>query len=243
MISEKFRHPWELSRTDIILSYIRHFQRGLSFIDIGAGDQYFTRFLSRYTPLPAYAVDVCYDHPQVNGSIIESNSVDKIPLKNIDCFVMMDCLEHIEDDGGFIKKISQGKAGARYLITVPAFQYLFSAHDEIMGHHRRYDRRGLRRVLERNGLMIIHIQYFYTSLLLFRIGGFVLEKLGLAKEKETATTKWKSPERNSSTQIFRFILNFDFFICMVMAKLKIYLPGLSLLAICEKVTGRGTIEV
>jgi hypothetical protein len=49
-------------------------------------------------------------------------------------------------------------------LTVPAHQWLWSRIDELSGHHRRYGRRRLTRLLEENGFEVLHCRYFFTAL-------------------------------------------------------------------------------
>ena len=63
---------------------------------------------------------------------------------------MADVLEHIKDDKGIIKKLSNHlKKGGYILVTVPAFQLLFSKKDVALGHFRRYNLKDLKIVFKR----------------------------------------------------------------------------------------------
>lgn len=63
----------------------------------------------------------------------------------IDAVVLADILEHIKDDKSFLKHIIQHlKPHAVILITVPAHQWLWSGHDLVLGHQRRYSSQSLR---------------------------------------------------------------------------------------------------
>ncbi len=56
-----------------------------------------------------------------------------------DAFLMMDVLEHVEDDFALFSAVAAAAhAGAHLLVTVPAVPRLWSAHDERFGHWRRY---------------------------------------------------------------------------------------------------------
>ena len=62
--------------------------------------------------------------------------------------LLLDVLEHLEDDGGFLRNLMQCMAGGAYLIiTVPADMRLWSPHDENYGHFRRYEPDTLGRVI------------------------------------------------------------------------------------------------
>ena len=55
--------------------------------------------------------------------------------------------------------------GGALLVTVPAYQWLWSGHDEINHHHRRYTRRSLQRVAEQAGWEQVRTTYFNSLLL------------------------------------------------------------------------------
>jgi 2-polyprenyl-3-methyl-5-hydroxy-6-metoxy-1,4-benzoquinol methylase len=77
-----------------------------------------------------------------------------------DLLVMHDVLEHIEDDAGAAAHLARLlRPGGRAVISVPALQWLFGQHDELLGHYRRYTRRTLRRVLEPH-FAIRRMRYF-----------------------------------------------------------------------------------
>ena len=80
---------------------------------------------------------------------------------------LFDVLEHIEDDGGFLRDVrALLRPGGRVYITVPAFTVLWSADDVRAGHFRRYRAKSMRRVLDEAGLELEFSSYFFLSLTL-----------------------------------------------------------------------------
>lgn len=70
-------------------------------------------------------------------------------VASADLVLLCDVLEHIEDHEGFFRSlISTMKPGAHLLTTVPADPRLWSPHDEVYGHYRRYTRAALAGVWE-----------------------------------------------------------------------------------------------
>jgi SAM-dependent methyltransferase len=78
-----------------------------------------------------------------------------------DLVVMTDVLEHIEDDAGALTSVAALlRPGGHLLLTVPAFRFLWSAHDTAHHHRRRYTAAGLRAAIARAGLVAGRVSYF-----------------------------------------------------------------------------------
>jgi hypothetical protein len=90
----------------------------------------------------------------------------QIGSEECDLILLMDVLEHVDDDVGLIRSTLVGAAEHAYvLITVPAFQTLFSAHDMFLEHKRRYTLRQVEEVVRAAGLEILSARYFFAFLL------------------------------------------------------------------------------
>ncbi|HEV2998774.1 MAG TPA: class I SAM-dependent methyltransferase, partial [Solirubrobacteraceae bacterium] len=79
------------------------------------------------------------------GEVIEGSVLD-MPFDDgaFDLAVSLDVIEHLEDDREALRELRRVVApGGALLVTVPAYQWLWSHHDEINHHHRRYNRRTL----------------------------------------------------------------------------------------------------
>jgi SAM-dependent methyltransferase len=78
---------------------------------------------------------------------------------------LLDVLEHIEEDRASLASIKRKLApGGRILLTVPANEWMWSAHDAAHHHHRRYSKAGLRKVIQSAGLKIETLSHFNTLL-------------------------------------------------------------------------------
>ncbi|MFK7987752.1 MAG: methyltransferase domain-containing protein [Sandaracinaceae bacterium] len=83
-----------------------------------------------------------------------------------DVVTLLDVLEHLDDDFGALEAIrSQLRPGGILVLTVPALPELWSSHDEILHHRRRYRRADVVRLLERAGFEVERATY-WTGLLL-----------------------------------------------------------------------------
>jgi len=103
-------------------------------------------------------------------------SLQAVPDRRYDGIYALNVLEHIEDDVGVLAAL-RGKlrAGGRLLIYVPAFEVLFSDMDRLVGHVRRYTRRGLVQRLERSGFQVLSARYAdclgFPATLAYRFAG------------------------------------------------------------------------
>lgn len=140
-------------------------------IDIGAGTGFFSKDLFRHFPQcikHIQCVDTGYDEAHCINHTNENIKFTKVVEDSFDhsLILMMDVLEHIEDEDAFLKSILEKENGNNFFfLTVPAFQALWSGHDEYLLHYRRYTITSLKQVLTRNGFKIDRMYYMYGSLL------------------------------------------------------------------------------
>jgi len=126
----------------------------------------------------------------VAGSVLEMPFADD----SFDLAVSLDVIEHLEDDLGALRELRRTVApGGSLLVTVPAYQWLWSGHDEINHHHRRYTRRSLQRVAEQAGWRQARTTYFNSLLLPVAIVLRVLDRVS-TKTTESSLDLWVPPE-------------------------------------------------
>lgn len=126
----------------------------------------------------------------IAGSVLEMPFADD----SFDLAVSLDVIEHLEDDLGALRELRRTVApGGSLLVTVPAYQWLWSGHDEINHHHRRYTRRSLQRVAERAGWSQLRTTYFNSLLLPVAILLRVLDRVN-TKTTESSLDLWVPPE-------------------------------------------------
>jgi SAM-dependent methyltransferase len=226
-----FQHPWKLSRGVCVLKHLKD-KNLRNIADIGVNDMYYTKKIKTFADGNIYAVDVFFpENQQIIDDIICVNNIEKLPDNELDCIIMMDVLEHIENDKAFFDAaVNKLKNGGIMLITVPAWQFLFSAHDVKMLHFRRYNRKQLCGLINREDINLLKCHYFYTSLFLARLA-FIQKK---EKFCGNNTAGWKYSENHIITVVIKTILNIDFWINKILDKIGIRLTGLSLFAVCRK---------
>jgi SAM-dependent methyltransferase len=125
----------------------------------------------------------------VAGSVLDMPFADA----SFDLAVSLDVIEHLDDDLAALRELRRAVApGGALLITVPAYQWLWSGHDEINHHHRRYTRRSLQRVAEQAGWQQVRTTYFNSLLLPVAILLRVLERFN-TKTTESSLDLWIPP--------------------------------------------------
>ena len=139
------RHPWEVARFrffDAVLARHGVKDRAANVIDVGAGDAWFAaQFLAgmpRGTAITCW--DAGYDAEATRDKGDGITRTATKPNEIADVILLLDVLEHVEDDRGFLTSLvrENTRPGSLVLISVPAWSRLFSAHDVYLKHHRRY---------------------------------------------------------------------------------------------------------
>jgi SAM-dependent methyltransferase len=168
------RHWWFVGRRRIVASVLETLlsgRRGLRILDIGCGTGGMIPVLSpfgRVTGIDPAEAAIGYSLERYGGQA-EFLQVDfpreSPPGKDFDLVTLFDVLEHLDDDGEALRKAATLLSeGGRVILTVPAHRFLWSPHDEINRHRRRYAFGELRDRLLAAGLEIHRMTYFNTYL-------------------------------------------------------------------------------
>lgn len=114
---------------------------------------------------------------------------DEIPFggTRFDLIVLLDVLEHLEKDRESLDALRQRlNPGGWLLVTVPAYPWMWSGHDVLNHHYRRYTRRSLLGLFQELDMEIVWSSYFNSILfpvaLLARFLHAVAGQKGLAKD-------------------------------------------------------------
>jgi SAM-dependent methyltransferase len=160
------RHWWWRARESYVLRWIHRIAAGrrIRILDVGCGD-------GLLWPKLADIGDVEGIEPDASLVPPDSAARPKIEIapfpgrpreSRYDLLLMLDVLEHIDDDRGALDAVAAVLApGGHALITVPAHMWLWSEFDAINHHKRRYRARDLRVLLARAGLTPVSVRYYY----------------------------------------------------------------------------------
>jgi len=243
------RHPWELARIEVVKNFLTPIiaqKPATTILDLGCGDVFVAQQLAyQYPKASFHCVDIAFT-PEIITTI--SEPVKNLPISlysstqelsssishKVDVVLLLDVIEHIEDEITFLKELNQSRlidGNTKIIITVPAFQQLFSNHDVYLKHFRRYNIALLNDHLQQAGFKSQQTGYFFISLLFLRI----IQKL--FQGNKTVDTEKGIGAYQSKGWIDTFMVNtlyLDFLIGKFFSVLGIKLPGLSCFSICQQ---------
>ena len=142
----------------------------LRVLDVGAGSAFFTRLLLERTNVQSgLCVDTGYAHDRdetIAGKTVSFRR--SVESDRADLVLLMDVLEHVDDDAALLSSyVSLVAPDATFLITVPAHQWLWSAHDDFLEHRRRYEIGPLEQLVSCTGLKVVSCHYYFGFVLPF----------------------------------------------------------------------------
>ncbi|MFV3413763.1 class I SAM-dependent methyltransferase [Pseudomonas nitroreducens] len=176
--------------------------RPTSILDVGAGSGFFSKaLLEQSDARSAWCVDISYGQDSddlVSGKPIHfRRSVTQL---DTDLILLMDVLEHVDDDVGLLADyVSKVPSGANVLISVPAFQFLWSDHDVFLEHKRRYRLHEIESVARRAGLDVVRGSYYFGAVLPIAASLRLLERgRGKTQRQPRSQLKRHSPLINGT---------------------------------------------
>ena len=165
-------HWWYRGRRRVLDNVIASLELrpGARILDAGCGSGRNMVLLARYgqvTGVELSAASVAVAQRRGVGDVIEGSVDDlKFPDDSFDFAVSLDVLEHLDDDSAALDELRRVvRPGGQLLVTVPAYPRLWSSHDEVNHHHRRYTRTTLLEVAARSGWTATRTTHFNAMLL------------------------------------------------------------------------------
>ena len=167
------RHWWYRARRQVLADLIRRTVRpplNAKLLEIGCGTGHNLAMLGRFGEVDALELD---DEARLVAEQRLAKSVMNSPLpelagvpeKHYDLIAALDVVEHIDDDVAALASIAKRlKPGGKLLVTVPAHQWMWSAHDVVNHHKRRYSMRALKALFAGSPLKLEAIGYFNSLL-------------------------------------------------------------------------------
>jgi len=162
------KHWWWRARHDYVMRWCRRLAGRWELpeiLDVGCGDGLLFDELARLGSVWGVEPD---------GRLLSDagpwrQRIENVPFdadyqtrRRYDLVLMLDVLEHIEDDAAALRRTrSLLQPGGLVLLTVPALPLLWSRHDVANQHYRRYTRAGVSKLLQATGFSVWKLEYFF----------------------------------------------------------------------------------
>jgi ubiquinone/menaquinone biosynthesis C-methylase UbiE len=176
------RHWWYQGRrfvvTHLLQKYAAAIQQEGSILDIGCGVGEAASFVKN--PARLTGIDESEEAltfaKEKGYAALHAGSADVLPFSDSQFkgALILDVLEHVERDGNMLRETFRVlDSSGLLMITVPAYAWLWSGHDVLFGHKRRYAKKELEEKVETAGFEILYVSHYVTFVfplvLLFRM--------------------------------------------------------------------------
>lgn len=167
------RHWWYCARRRILADLISRKAMpppGSRILEIGCGTGHNLDMLGQFGEVDGLEID---DEARDLAERRLGRRILRAPLPELpgiadrtyDLIAALDVIEHIDDDRAALAGIATKlKAGGKFVMTVPAHSWMWSAHDVVNHHKRRYSKAGLKRLVEGSPLRLEKLGYFNSLL-------------------------------------------------------------------------------
>lgn len=184
----EIEHWWFKSRRNFILNLLKHVPRNSKVLDIGCSSGVFLKELEQkgFNIDNLYGIDIseeaiqnCKKNGIKNAFVMDGQNITL--HEKFDIIIASDCLEHLQNDSQAIKNWkSLLHLNGRMYVFVPAFMSLWSYHDTVNMHYRRYTKAELLSKMKQEKLTIHSDGYWnvflFLPVFLFRKGSALLNK-------------------------------------------------------------------
>jgi SAM-dependent methyltransferase len=167
------RHWWYRARREVIAALIRRRAcppANARVLEVGCGTGHNLNMLAQFGSVDAIEVDESareLAQQRLGHAVLDARlpELRGVPERDYDLVAAFDVVEHIPDDVAAITAMARClKPGGQLVLTVPAHQWMWSAHDVVNHHQRRYSKSKLKRLIDRSPLRVCAIGYFNSLL-------------------------------------------------------------------------------
>jgi SAM-dependent methyltransferase len=179
------RHWWYRARRRILAELIRREvdpQPGARILEIGCGTGHNLAMLTGFGHVDGLELDdeaAALSEKRLGRGIIRSPLPELDGVSNdYDLIGAFDVIEHIDDDHAALAAIATKlKPGGKFIMTVPAHPWMWTAHDVANHHKRRYSKRALKALVEGSPMRLEKIGYFNSLLFPLAVADRTVAKL------------------------------------------------------------------
>ena len=167
------RHWWYVARREVLAALIRRCvqpPKDASILEVGCGTGHNLPMLGQFGAVDGLELDPearALAEKRLGKPIFAAPLPEMrgVPERHYDLVAALDVIEHLEDDRAAIESIARRlKPGGKFLMTVPAHQWMWSAHDVANHHRRRYSHAALRRLFDGTPFRLEKSGYFNSLL-------------------------------------------------------------------------------
>lgn len=155
---------WYRARSSLLETvFRRHLRDGDLLVDVGSADGPSVEWMSSVCTRVALDIDLAGLHRVSRGVCA---SALEMPFRDsaADAVSAFDVLEHFQDDAAALAEFRRVlRPGGTLLLSVPAYQWAWTAFDDMQGHHRRYTRRTLLEALRSSGFTVVRSTYAFAT--------------------------------------------------------------------------------
>jgi SAM-dependent methyltransferase len=200
------RHWWYRGRRAVLAELIRREAMPPAngrILEIGCGTGHNLDMLGRFGRLDAVELDDesrALSEQRLGRKIMSARLPELAGIADgaYDLIVALDVIEHIDDDAAALAAIAPKlKRGGKFVMTVPAHPWMWSAHDAVNHHKRRYSKGALRRLIDGSPLELDKLGYFTSLLFPLALADRLASKL---RGKDEAEVKLPSAPLNAALE-------------------------------------------
>ncbi|MCB0358128.1 MAG: class I SAM-dependent methyltransferase [Bdellovibrionales bacterium] len=161
---------WHLGRSAIVEEQLRHWlpeERSRRILNVGCGTGGLVPLFRRWGQVTNVdRSEHALRRAQEKGAenLLQADAA-KLPFRDgsYDAVFALDVLEHLPDDAAALREWHRVlSAGGALFLTAPAYQWLWSYHDERLQHYRRYRASSLHQLLNSCGYRVVGRTYAIT---------------------------------------------------------------------------------
>ena len=167
------RHWWYRARRKVLAELIRREVRppaNAQILEIGCGTGHNLAMLGEFGHVDGLELDDearALSEKRLGRKIMRSPlpELGEVPDRHYDLIGAFDVIEHIPDDKAALASIATKlKPGGKFVMAVPAHQWMWSAHDVVNHHQRRYSKRAVKALIDGSPLKLEKIGYMNSLL-------------------------------------------------------------------------------